>query len=81
MFADNSLWEGLSYTCQLSETVKWSGVIKFLTPINLIEPFFIVGKQLSSTNNKKIIFLSKTYIKIVRINVTKIVLSHFYKIK
>ena len=38
MFADNSLWEGLSYTCQLSETVKWSGVIKFLTPINLIEP-------------------------------------------
>ena len=40
MFADNSLWEGLSYTCQLSETVKWSGVIKFLTPINLIEPVF-----------------------------------------
>ncbi len=41
MFADNSLWEGLSYTCQLSETVKWSGVIKFLTPINLIEPQII----------------------------------------
>ena len=38
MFVDNSLWEGFSDACQLSETIKWSGVIKFLTPINLIEP-------------------------------------------
>ena len=43
MFADNSLWEGLSYTCQLSETIKWSGVIKFLAPINLIEPFLFAS--------------------------------------
>ena len=48
MFADNSLWEGLSYTCQLGETVKWSGVIKFLTPINLIEPHF--EERLASLN-------------------------------
>ena len=42
MFVDNSLWEGFSDACQLSETIKWSGVIKFLTPINLIEPFIVI---------------------------------------
>ena len=55
MFVDNSLWEGFSDACQLSETIKWSGVIKFLTPINLIEPFIV--RRLIKKATELVVFL------------------------